>query len=81
MSDQIKIQTPAKKRPVIIGINGLAGAGKDTISEMVRLSLSSEHKLNVKIYSFAGTLKQAASIIFGVPLVQFYDQTLKEQVS
>lgn len=69
-----------KKRtgPLIIGVNGIAGAGKDTISNMVLLSLQQDHKLKGACFAFADNLKKAASIIFNVPLVDFYDRDKKE---
>lgn len=67
--------------PLIIGINGIAGAGKDTVSDMVKLSLQKDHKLTVESFAFADSLKKAASIIFHVPLSHFYDRELKEAVN
>lgn len=64
--------------PLIIGVNGLAGAGKDTISNMVLLSLQDNHRIKGQTFAFADSLKQAASIIFNVPLHYFYDRDLKE---
>lgn len=66
------------KMPTIIGITGLAGAGKDTISNMVMLSLRNELKIKTQAFAFADTLKKAASIIFNVPLEHFYDRDVKE---
>lgn len=68
------------KPPLIIGINGLAGAGKDTVANMVLLSLQKDHGLKVKCFAFADNLKKAASNIFNVPLDFFYDRELKEVV-
>lgn len=65
-------------KTLIIGVNGIAGVGKDTISEMVKLALEQDHSLTVGIFAFAGNLKKAASIIFGVPLSHFYDRNVKE---
>lgn len=69
-----------KKMPIVIGINGIAGAGKDTVAQMVALSLSTDHKMNVQHFAFAHNLKQAASIIFNVPLDYFHDRDLKEKI-
>lgn len=68
------------KTPLVIGINGLAGAGKDTVANMVSLSLQKDHGLKVKTFAFADNLKKAAAIIFNVPLEDFYDRTKKEEV-
>lgn len=65
--------------PIIIGVNGLAGAGKDTISNMVLLSLQKDHGFKGKCFAFADNLKKAASTIFNVPLNHFYDRNLKEE--
>ncbi|QDJ96400.1 deoxynucleoside monophosphate kinase [Xanthomonas phage Xoo-sp13] len=70
---------PVYNIPVIIGINGLAGAGKDTVANMVRLSLQKDHGLKVECFAFADNLKRAASVIFNVPLESFYDRKLKEE--
>lgn len=74
-------QTKEKRRgPLIIGVNGIAGAGKDTISNMVILSLENDHNLKAKTFAFADNLKKAAAIIFNVPLEDFYDRTRKEEI-
>lgn len=68
------------KQPLIIGINGLAGAGKDTVANMVRISLQNDHGLNVQCFAFAENLKRAASVIFNLPLEYFYDRAKKEVI-
>ena len=68
------------KFPLVVGINGVAGAGKDTTANMVRLSLERDHNLKVQTFAFADTLKHAAAIIFGIPLEDFYDRNKKEIV-
>lgn len=67
-------------KPLIIGVNGIAGAGKDTISNMVLLSLQKDHGLKVQCFAFADNLKKAASVIFNVPLEDFYDRNVKEAI-
>ena len=67
-------------KPLIIGVNGIAGAGKDTISNMVIISLQNDHGLKAKAFAFADSLKKAASIIFNVPLELFHDRVKKEEV-
>src|SRR5690606_20154405 len=69
-----------RREPLIVGVNGIAGAGKDTISNMVILSLRNDHNLKAKAFAFADNLKRAASIIFNVPLDHFYDRSHKEEV-
>ncbi|WAX21734.1 hypothetical protein [Stenotrophomonas phage RAS14] len=66
--------------PLIIGINGIAGAGKDTIANMVALSLDRDNGFKVKTFAFADRLKQASAVVFGVPLEHFYDRIKKEEV-
>ena len=66
--------------PLIIGINGIAGAGKDTIANMVALSLDRDNGFKVKTFAFADRLKQASAVVFGIPLEDFYDRTKKEVV-
>lgn len=68
------------KSPLVIGINGIAGAGKDTVANMVMLSLQKDHGLNVQCFAFADNLKKAAATIFNVPLEYFFDRNKKEEV-
>lgn len=80
LKSKAKQPHPKDTAPLIIGVNGLAGAGKDTISNMVLLSLQNDHRLKGQCFAFAYSLKKAASVIFNVPLEHFYDRTLKEVV-
>lgn len=66
--------------PLIIGINGIAGAGKDTIANMVALSLEKDNGYKVKTFAFADRLKSASSVVFGIPLESFYDRDKKEVI-
>lgn len=66
--------------PLIIGINGIAGAGKDTIANMVALSLDRDNGYKVKTFAFADRLKKASAVVFGVPLEDFYDRHKKEEI-
>lgn len=66
--------------PLIIGINGIAGAGKDTIANMVALSLDRDNGFKVKTFAFADRLKKASAVVFGVPLDHFYDRIKKEEI-
>lgn len=59
---------------ILIGITGRAGAGKDTVADYLRLTYDFEPM------AFANPLKEAASIMFNVPLHYFHDRALKEQV-
>jgi len=47
---------------MIIGVNGFIGSGKDTVSDYLQQKYGFEH------VSFADTLKQAVSAVFGWPM-------------
>lgn len=61
---------------MIIGINGYAGSGKDTVGEIIKYLHPSEHW---EIKKFAGKLKEVASIILGIPTVMFENQEFKKK--
>lgn len=61
---------------MIIGINGYAGSGKDTVGEIIRMQ---QPKENWEIKKFAGKLKEVASIILGIPKTMFEDQEFKKK--
>ena len=61
---------------MIIGINGYAGVGKDTVGEIIRV-LQPEKKWEIK--KFAGKLKEVASIILGIPTSMFENQEFKKK--
>jgi len=61
---------------MIIGINGYAGSGKDTVGEIIRMQ---QRKENWEIKKFAGKLKEVASIILGIPKTMFEDQEFKKK--
>lgn len=71
-------KTSKTRLPLIVGINGIANAGKDTIASMVTLSLKDNCNLSVKTFAFADRLKKACSVLFGVPLEHFHDRQVKE---
>lgn len=58
---------------MIIGITGKKGHGKDTIAQIFQ-----KHYNDTETFSFAGPLKEALSLIFGIKLKYFYDEKLKE---
>lgn len=60
--------------PKLIGICGHAGAGKDTVAAYL-----TDHYKDVYSLSFAGPLKEAAAVAFGIPLKYFNSPSLKEQ--
>ena len=61
---------------MIIGINGYAGSGKDTVGEIIRMQ---QPKENWEIKKFAGKLKEVASIILGIPKTMFENQEFKKK--
>lgn len=58
----------------ILGLSGIAGAGKDTAALTIK-----ESKKNVDIYAFAGPLKEACRILFNFSNEQLYDTVVKEE--
>lgn len=66
--------------PFVIGITGVAGSGKDTLSCMIQDKLFTVSGLiHNEIYSFADPLKIACSAMFDIPIDDFYDRILKEK--
>lgn len=61
---------------MIIGINGYAGSGKDTVGEIIKQLQPTERW---RIKKFAGKLKEVASIILGIPTLMFEDQEFKKK--
>lgn len=61
---------------MIIGINGYAGSGKDTVGEIIKQLQPHEHW---EIKKFAGKLKDVASTILGIPTLMFEDQEFKKK--
>lgn len=61
---------------MIIGINGYAGVGKDTVGEIIK-ELQPWDRWEIK--KFAGKLKEVASIILGIPKAMFEDQEFKKE--
>lgn len=60
-------------KPKLIGICGHAGAGKDTVGDYLNKTRDNTYKL-----AFADPLKEAASAMFGIPILEFYDSDYKE---
>jgi len=60
---------------MLIGIAGKADVGKDTLGEFLK-----EHYFFYQ-YAFADPIKKAASIMFDIPLVDFYDKQKKEEIN
>lgn len=60
----------------IIGINGYAGSGKDTVAQIIQ---ELQPDKNWQIKKFSGKLKQMASLITKVPAEKFEEQEFKEK--
>lgn len=72
---------------MIIGINGYAGSGKDTIGKMIQELTHAAPEGHTKelfytwdIKKWAGKLKEIASILTGIPAQQFEDQSFKDTI-
>lgn len=59
---------------ILIGITGRAGSGKDTVAGYL------QHRYGFEPMAFADPLKEAAAILFNLPVYYFHDRELKEQV-
>lgn len=56
-----------------IGISGKKGVGKDTAGEILKECLESR----VEIVRFSATLKEIASVLLGVPVYKFEEESFK----
>lgn len=65
--------------PILIGITGRAGAGKDTLAEMLDMEFYNTIPKSITgIKSFAAPLKTAAAILFDLTIYHTLDRELKE---
>lgn len=62
---------------LIIGVNGYAGAGKDTVCNMIREQLI-HNDIPTEKLAFANPLKRATAEAFGIPLEDFHDEDKKD---
>ena len=60
---------------MIIGINGYAGSGKDTVGTILQQIDRDSHW---EIKKWAGKLKQVAELLTGIPVEKFEDQEFKK---
>jgi hypothetical protein len=60
---------------MIIGINGFAGSGKDTVGTILQQIDRDSHW---EIKKWAGKLKQVAELLTGIPVEKFEDQEFKK---
>lgn len=63
--------------PLIIGLSGKAGSGKDTVAGFIQ-EYFKERNVNWKPVAYGDKLKQICSILTGLPISVFYDQLTKE---
>lgn len=61
---------------MIIGINGYAGSGKDTVGKIIQEEFPD---MNWEIKKFAGKLKKIASILLGIPEEKFEKEGYKKR--
>lgn len=65
--------------PILIGITGRAGAGKDALAELLDTAFfRADTKRYTSIKSFAAPLKTATATLFDLSLEQMTDRLLKE---
>jgi hypothetical protein len=65
---------------MIIGISGRMGSGKNTVGDIIeKICLTNEGPL-FEQKSFAGKLKQIASLLTGIPVEKFEDQEFKKSL-
>jgi hypothetical protein len=62
----------------IIGISGRIGSGKNTIGDIIQMICLTNEGPTFEQKSFAGKLKQIASLLTGFPVESFEDQEFKK---
>lgn len=62
---------------MIIGISGYIQSGKSTAANLMKRYLANKYKEQWEIKSFAGKVKQVASILTGAPVEKFEDANFK----
>lgn len=63
---------------MIIGINGKIGSGKNTIGDIIQMICLTNEGPTFEQKSFAGKLKQIASLLTGIDVKMFEDQEFKK---
>lgn len=64
----------------IIGISGRMGHGKNTVGDIIEKLCLTNNGPTFEQKSFAGKLKQIASILTGIPVEKFEDQEFKKNL-
>ena len=62
----------------IIGISGRIGSGKNTIGDIIQMICLTKEGPTFEQKSFAGKLKQIASLLTGIDVEKFEDQEFKK---
>jgi len=76
------------KKPLLIGVTGYKGSGKDTFAEIIKEFMGDMPKSvpmnwltptsdKVHMHAFGDTLKRACSIMYNIPIHYFYDNEKK----
>lgn len=63
----------------IIGISGRMGSGKNTVGDIIKKLCLTNNGPKYEQKSFAGKLKQIASLLTGIPVEKFEDQEFKKK--
>jgi len=63
----------------VIGISGRMGHGKNTVGDIIEKLCLTNNGPTFEQKSFAGKLKQIASLLTGIPVEMFEDQEFKKQ--
>lgn len=67
-------KTPSYQPKCVVAVMGKAGAGKDTVADLILSRVGYGIK-----YSFADPLKEMCSEVFDIPIEWMYDQDLKKK--
>ena len=67
-----------RNEPLIIGISGKKRSGKDTAAKFIQEY--TEYTLNLQIGSFAYNVRVVASVLTGIPLEEWLDDSIKDRM-
>lgn len=79
------------KRPMLIGVTGYKGSGKDTFAEIIKEFMGDAPKISpmnwltpasdkVHMHAYADALKRVCAIMYDIPIEWFYDNEKKNMV-